>query len=453
MKHPQLHQLISTPGNEEAALQIIDKVLAEDMDDAEALFALGQYYVRQENYPVAYLMFRRVTELMPDHPSAWSNMGLCKVCLDRPEDSRSFFKQALRLDPYNAGALANLGLLASNDCDYSLALDYCNKLLGHRDHNEARVTRAFAHLALGHWREGWRDYTAALQTKYRIDIDYGLPRWGGRVKATVIVHGEQGLGDEIMYASCIPDLAKRIGWGNVILDVDARLAHWFRRSFPNARVYGDRRAEHRPWLAGSGATHSLAIGELPRFFRPDGPTRAKSYLVPNPELKFMYRALQRGRGECPCIGLCWSGGTRGTKASDRTINMDAIKSIMAAYPNARFFSLEYNPESAARGKPLGITHHHFAVGAGSSYDHTSAYIAALDLVIGTDTTAHHAAGAMGVPSRMIITARPLWLNSDIHGDTHGWYETVKLFRGTRSESISDTAKRYALSIDQQEKAA
>lgn len=453
MKHPDMHRLMAD-GQPEEALAIADAVLAGDYDDIESLFVLGQFYVRQENYPLAHVLFRRVSQLQPSNPSVWSNIGMCLVSLGDEREAVRCFEKALSINPDNPGALANMALIASNDCDYTKALGYCNRLLNKQHHIEAQVTRSFVNLALGNWAEGWDDYSAALQTKFRIDIDYGLPRWDGRSNARVIVHGEQGLGDEIMYASCIADLGQRIGHGNIILDVDHRLSAWFRRAFPHAAVYGDRRADERPWLADAGATHSIAIGELPRFFRRGGPTHAVGYLTPNPELKRMYTALQADGKPERRIGLCWSGGTKGTKQAARELDDESIRNLMRAFPDARFFSLEYNADQAKRGVPMGIAHHHFAVGAGSSYDHTAAYIAALDLVVGTDTTAHHAAGAMGVPSIMLVGARPLWINSDIHGDRHGWYDSVQLFRQRNGESWRQTTARFAQSqIPQLEDAA
>ena len=62
-------------------------------------------------------------------------------------------------------------------------------------------------LMLREWSEGWKLYHDTLGVKHREGRDYGLPEWNGE-PGTVVAYGEQGVGDEIMFATCLNELAQ-----------------------------------------------------------------------------------------------------------------------------------------------------------------------------------------------------------------------------------------------------
>lgn len=431
----------------QAALADLDKHLMADADNAEAIYLLGFYFVLMGNPPLAYNLFMRSFQLSGNDASC-NNVGMALSQLGRDDEAMEWFFKALKANPRNASAMNHIALTMCQRNRYAEAKQYCLDALKIKDTPETRTTLAFAMMALGQWEQGLVEYTYSLHTKHRVDIDYGLPRWNGEKDAVVIVHGEQGIGDEIMYARHISDMA--YACKQVIVDCDHRLRHLFQRSFPHARVFGDRRAEHRPWVQAEGATHSIAAGELMRFFTPGGPRRMERYIETDPDLARMYEALFNANDGRKVIGLTWSGGSRGTGQARRTFDDDALEALVANVVNAHstlhgppiLVSLEYDPQQALRGAKFGIQHRHFAVGRGASYDQTAALIDSLDMVIGTDTAAHHCAGAVGTPSVMFVHEYPLWSVSEIHGDRHGWYAGVEIHRKKRSETWAQAINRY-----------
>lgn len=445
----------------QAALADLDRHMLADADNAEAIYLLGFYFILVGNPPLAYNLFMRSFQLSGNDASC-NNVGLALSQLGRDDDAMEWFFKALKVNPRNASAMNHIALTMCQRNRYAEAKHYCLDALKIKDTPETRTTLSFALMALGEWEQGLVEYTHSLYTKHRVSIDYGLPIWSGEKDAVVIVHGEQGIGDEIMYARHINDMA--YACKQVIVDCDHRLRHLFQRSFPHARVFGDRRAEHRPWVQAEGATHSIAAGELMRFFTPDGPARMKRYIETDPALVRMYEALFLGPNDRQSydaggdagtpvrkvIGLTWSGGTRGTGRDRRTFDDEALETLVAGVVHNHstphgppiLVSLEYDPQQALRGAKFGIQHRHFAVGRGASYDQTAALIDSLDLVIGTDTAAHHCAGAVGTPSVMFVHEYPLWSVSEIHGARHGWYHGVEIHRKKRSESWAQAINRY-----------
>src|SRR5262249_19222305 len=120
-----------------------------------------------------------------------------------------------------------------------------------------------AYLVLRRFPEGWRNYERRFEAdKSLVRQDHPRPRWdGARVSGTLLIWGEQGLGDQILHASMIPDLERQAD--ELVLEVEPRLVDLFARSFAHARVvamgrgrYSGRVDKHEP------------IGGLGRHLRP-----------------------------------------------------------------------------------------------------------------------------------------------------------------------------------------
>lgn len=325
-----------------------------------------------------------------------------------------------------ATALIKLGRYEESikACDKSLAID-C-------EFKDALITKGFGLLSLGKLAEGWDHYQQAMGGKHRRHIEYGVPLWKGEPDCRVILHGEQGIGDEIMYASCIPDVIAISSM--VAVDCDARLSAILKRSFPNALVMGSRTAkpEQKAWVEKFKPTHSISLASLPVFYRRTPEAFPKSvYLRPKPSYKAMYRKLfQHETGKEKLIGIGWSGGTADTKEVEREIPLEAFAKLIEKYPDHGFVSLQYREDAQAQIDASGLPIHHFqfVTGKGASYEHTAAAIAACDKVVSTDTTAIHAAGAMGVPTHCLLSTPPMWVHAPWQGKSSPWYRDVALHR-------------------------
>ena len=89
---------------------------------------------------------------------------------------------------------------------------------------------------------------------------------GSRLEGkNILVYAEQGVGDEVMFASCIPDLMEEAP-GKLLLECSPRLEPLFGRSFPGVEVRGKTRDENFSWLQEEGPLdYSLPIDSLPKF--------------------------------------------------------------------------------------------------------------------------------------------------------------------------------------------
>ena len=347
------------------------------------------------------------------------------------EHAQAHYAKALELKPGNKDVLLSMATSGAMALDTDYCLHWAEQALLHGVEAErVRVQMAYAQLSLGNHEEGWPNYMHGIgRQKWRPDRRYGddEQRWDGTPGARVMLHGEQGIGDQIAFLSC---LAQAQASAHIVgLDLDAKIAPLVQRSFPDVSVTGD--------LADSVLSRqpepfdcSQAISALPAFYRKsqaDFP--GTPYLVADPLRRAAYRGLLDSLPPGKNIGLAWSGGNRYTQRHARTAPLEAMLPMLNR-PGFNWVSLEYKHDPVALDwlAEKGVNVHDVPYATRTNdYDDTAALIAELDAVVAVPTTAVHCAGALGVPTYCMVVPRP-----PIHyggtGSRMCWYGSVELFR-------------------------
>ena len=409
----------------DAAHGICVELLNEQPENLMVLHIMASVYSQAERYGLGYNLFKRMTEIAPQRHEGWNNMGLCQTGMSDHLGARKSFFRANDIRPHRPEVLANIGLTYLDEGDFKKAVTWCERALAVEPyHAGARGTLGFAQLALGEWSKGWKNYSYTIGGKFRKIVSYGdEPMWDGSPDQKIVVYGEQGLGDEIMYASCIPDIE-----GQVTLDCDARLTGLFRRSFPSVTVHGTRRDEEVDWIEDYDA--SCPIGKLPEFFRLSvSDCDKKPYLLPDPQRVLQWRELFKTFGK-PVIGLCWSGGGKHNHPHRREIDVADFQSLFEQ--DAVFVSLQYK-DSTTHPRVLEFPR----ATRTPDYDDTAGLVAALDHVVGIHTTVQHLAGAMGVPATILVPDKPMWIYAQ---DEIPWYGST-LHRKKAGETWKNCIRR------------
>jgi hypothetical protein len=261
------------------------------------------------------------------------------------------------------------------------------------------------------------------------------PKWDGKPVDNLFVYGEQGLGDEIMYASIIADAmphAKQIH-----LECDKRLKGLFKRSFPGVEVHGTRRVA-KDWAEGIQIDAGCAAGSLAYLYRHDRSACPRTpYLIADPERRIQWRALFDSWKK-PVIGIAWSGGRASTQRRTRRVGVEAFRPLIER-TDAVFVSLQYeDPTDEIAESGLPVRHIHRACQS-PDFDDTAAFVAELEYIIGVHTTVHHLAGAMGKPSTILVPNPCMWQYAT--GDSLPWYRAQTYHRQRKSESWVDCIRR------------
>jgi len=377
---------------------------------------------------------RRALELDPNLPEAHNCMGKVLKALDRPREAIAAYEEAIRLRPDYGKAYNNLGIALNSQCRFTEALAaYARAIELVPDYPEARWDKGHLHLLRGEFEEGWRGYEYGLGIKHgRTRSTYGqFPVWDGSPLAgkTILVLGEQGVGDQIMFASLLPDLVQR--GATCIVKMDDRLQPLLHRSMPDLRLVSRKDSELSD-IDHTRVDYQSRIGSLCQWLRPtlaSFPLR-QSYLEADPDLVAIFRERYRARfGSRLIVGISWRGGT-GEIMRLRSIPLSAWSSILrqegVGFVNLQYGDCRADLEAVRSGMGVEIFHDD-AVDPLKSLDDFAAQTAAMDLVISVDNSTVHLAGALNVPVWIMVPAVPDWRWMLDRSDSP-WYSSVRLFR-------------------------
>lgn len=439
------------------ALQTIERSIESDGGNPESFKLRAALRVAAGDVPAAVASYEQALALRPDDAPAHASLGylLFNDCGEYERGCRHL-ERALALDPDDTIAQCNytlLLLLHRGDPEAALAL--CDRLLS-RDPamHEARLNRALAALTLGRFETTWDDYEARKRVRgHYVPRSFPFPEWRGEDPAgkTVFVHSEQGLGDEIMFASCFGDLIDRAG--ACVIECSARLRALFARSFPRARFVAADAASTSG--ASERADLHVAAGSLPRFFRRswvDFPEHS-GYLRSDPELQAQWRRRLDALGAGLKVGLAWRGGAVSTRSALRSLELTALAPLFAL-PGCRFVDLQYGATDADRMKlreAIGSEPQRWPE-AIEDLEQCAALMANLDVVISVCTTVVHLAGALGRPVWVMTPRIAEWryLRS---GERMPWYPSASLVRqetpGDWNPVIEEVVRRLRARLEAQ----
>jgi tetratricopeptide (TPR) repeat protein len=423
--HANLGNTLQAQQRLDDAVACYQRALALKPDYAEAHYNLGNARQAQDLLAQAASCYERALALKPQLAQAHYNLGNTRQAQDNLEAALACFERAIVLKPGYAEAHYNLACVLQQQGRLDLALPRFQVAVDLKpDYAQARFGQALAQIQSGDFPHGWRTYESRWQS---IDHDtpkrtYAFPLWTGEKlsRGRLLLWGEQGVGDEIMFAGLVPD-ALRAG-NPITLDCDPRLQPLFARSFPGIEVLSGLTPD------ASFAAH-LPTGSLPGLFRAAESAFARSaspYLKPDPGERERFRTSYfDGR---LLVGLAWQ--TRNAKTGrKRSIDLSTLTPLFTL-PNIRWISLQYGDfdaleqQAVASNAPIHIDR---SVDQFADIDLFAAQVAAMDLVLTIDNSTAHLAGALGVPVGLMLpfAADWRWLK-DRHDSP--WYPTMRLFR-------------------------
>lgn len=403
---------------------------------ADVHINLGNVLQAEGQLDDAVACFKRALALRPGCAEAYNNLGNALQEQDRPDEAVACYERALAQKPDYATAHYNLGcvLRALGDLDGALA-QHRKALQIQPDYHRARFGEAITQLLGGDLAIGWRNFERRWQTE---DHDtprrtYPQPLWKGDKLSSgrLFIWGEQGVGDEIMFAGLMPDVLRT---GNrCILECDARLQPLFARSFPEVDVVSRDAPAHPEFTA------HLPSGSLPSLFRncPADFADTAPYLIADPEQREKFRGrYSDGRR---LIGLAWHTKNKRTGRS-RSIDLSLFAPLFAN-PEIRCVSLQYGDHNALKAQiadaPLLIDRE---VDQLSNMDLFAAQVAAMDAVITIDNSTAHLAGALGIPVSVLLPFASDW-RWQMEREDSPWYPSMRLFRQPRLRDWQSVIER------------
>ncbi len=419
----------------------------------EAAVRLAESQAQRGDAQGALDSFTHAARLRPDNPEIECGIGNAYRALGEFDEAAAAYDRVVRLQSDHAEAWCNLSTVFLDSGRPAEAIGYAERALAARaDFPEARWNMAQALLAQGDLAEGWRQYEYRLQRPSANELSFPIPVWAGTPlhDKTLFITAEQGVGDEIMFASCLPEAITAAG--ACVVECDARLVPLFERSFPRATFIARLTSAAGYPAAAPRPDARIAIGSLPRCFR----TRAEHfparphYLVPDAAAVSAWRARYAALGPGLKLGISWRGGRDPLAQRTRSLALGAWAAF-AKVSGVQLINLQYGDTPAelheAR-REHGMEIHDWAdADALKDLDGLAARIAALDLVISVDNATVHMAGAVGTPTWVMLPAAAdwRWMTS---GDDTPWYASLTLFRQPRAGDWAPVFERVNAALEQ-----
>jgi tetratricopeptide (TPR) repeat protein len=395
------------------AIADCDQAIALKPGLAVAHCVRGHALAALKRHQEAFASYDRAVELNPEYAEAWHHRGHACLNLGLVQNAVASYDRALAINPDNQGGLAN---------------------------------QSMCYLLAGDFSRGWERYEArwkALEVgfvappgsgKFMLTPEnFGKPLWGGTpTRGTVLVWPEQGIGDQIIFASMLADLQPRVG--KVVLALDERLHPLFARSFPGCEII-TREASRRP----NNYDFQIPAGGLGKHFRRsinDCIQHRRAFLVPDKAHSARLRE-SIDPGNLRLCGLSWSS-IHPEFGNDKSMALATLRPLLET-PGFRFVDLQYGDTSAERAalkQKTGIDIVHLDdIDLSKDIDGLAALIDACDVIVTISNTTAHIAGALGkeVWLMLPLNAARFWYWQTEREDSL-WYPHMHI---VRQHSIGD----------------
>ena len=427
-----LGQVLRDQGRHDEALAALRRATGLEPGYGANHAVVGELLHKLGRFNSARAALRRGIELgCAGDPNAWSLLANAHRHLGLLDDAIEHFRRAVSLSDGAAYARSNLGVAlalaghldeALREFDLALAQD--------PDDDTVCANAAYAHLTAGRLDTGWALWEHGIRggPRGRERLPEGVRRWAPDDQGTcVLVYREQGVGDEILFASVYPDLIAVAP--AVIVECDRRLTGLFARSFPDAtvRAFSFDPARGGETIVPPDFDRAIPAGSLPRHFRPDiasFPDR-RSYLVPDPARVSRWRERLAGHTR-PIVGISWRSIV---KTAERRLEYTQLREWgeILTIPGVTWVNLQYDDcerELREAERRFGVEVLRWPwLDLMNDFDEVAALTSCLDHVVAPRNAVAMLSGALGVPTTMMGNA---WDWSDLGTGRSPWFPSVEL---------------------------
>ena len=453
--HANLGALFQKKGQTTEAIYHFRAALAQQPADITILNNLGFAYVTLRAFDSAWEVAQQSLQV-EENPDAFNVLGLASRHQGKAKEALGYFTRALKLKPDAAEVYLNMGVAYRDLVEYDRALAAYDRALQLKpDYAEAHLSRALILLARAEFKKGWQEYEYGLLCGERSPCSHNYPVWRGEAlqSKTILVCAEQGLGDEIMFASILSEIIEQAR--HCVLECDAKLVKLYARSFPHVTLIPRRKAAEVDSMQRlPPIDFQSPIGSLPQYRRrrlEDFP-RHKGYLNADPDRVAYWKAKLDQLGPGLKVGIGWRGGTPKTDLERRSIPLVDWLPILER-EDILFVSLQYTDcreelEELKREYGIVVRHWREAI---DDYDETAALVCALDLVLTVQTAVFHLSGALGRPVWGLLRTPAEWRYM-AEGHSVPWYPSARLFRQRAPGNWAEVMRLVAADLSEFAKA-
>jgi predicted O-linked N-acetylglucosamine transferase (SPINDLY family) len=415
-------------GADAEALPHAEAALRGDPQRADGWTLLGILHKRAGRPAEAETAYRQALQLQPAYPDAWNNLG--NLLRDRNDRAGALaaYREAVHLNPGAAEPVHNLGVALEHFGDWDGALAAFEATV-QRDpqHVDGHWNRALARLLHGRFHDGFADYEWRFTRRQPPPRDCAPPPWRGEPLEgrTVLVWAEQGFGDAMQFLRFVPELKRR--GGRVVLEVLGEMMGLAAR-LPGVDAVSQRGLTPPAFdchVALMSLPHVLGIADdaLPTLVPY---VHADASRCSHWRTRLAAHGWQRERELA--VGWVWAGNPNVKNDAQRSPRFAPLAPWLRL-PGLRWFALQKGDgrrDLAAHDLPPHFVDLDAKI---QTFDDTAAVIAELDLVVTSDTSVAHLAGALGKPVFVTLPFQHDW-RWGLDETRSAWYPSARLFRQT-----------------------
>lgn len=442
-----LGRLAYVMGMKEIAEHLFARYLLTNPGSTEGTNNLACAQRDQLRFDDAIETLRPVIYANPGNALLWNTLGTILSEQGDMNEALTFFDEALRLDERFAKARYNRGNCILALGDPTTALEECEAALPgvvlESEKAMMRLARSTMLIASGDLEQGWDAYEERLKTDFA-DVTHFLvdkPEWtpdADMAGKRMLLVGEQGLGDEILFANMIPDILEALGpEGELSVAVEHRLVPLFRRSFPQANIdrHDTYKVDHHTvrvvkWIDEDDQIDFWAplASPLRRFRRTvDAFPNRPAFLKADPARVAHWQGVLAELGDQPKVGIVWKSLSMSSGRIRHFSPFESWKPVLQT-PGVRFINLQYGDraeEIAEARDNLGVEiWDPPGIDLKDDLDEVAALTCALDLNIGPANATTNIAAASGAPAWLISTPGA-WPR--LGTERYPWYPQMRVF--------------------------
>lgn len=375
---------------------------------------------------------RRALAKQPDHADAWTNLGAILQAQGQLDEAIDAYRHAVALRPEHGLTLSNLAQALQGRGDQEESMQYHRKAIAVApDVPLVHFNLALALLQGGEYAEGWREY----EWRWRGGVQklkprgFSQPQWQGEALdgKTLLLHGEQGVGDTFQFIRFLPDVLER--GARVVLEAQAPAVPLLRMlpGISSVFVRGQLLPSFDVHLPLMSLPHVLGLTDCASLA-----PRVPAYLPNDPARTANWSERMGPRDGRLRVGVTWAGNPSHVADRLRSIPASLIWDKLAALSDrVQFFSLQKDIRQEDRD--VLARHADTVRNLGEDFDSfadTAAVVTQLDLVLAVDTAVAHLTGGLGRPVWVLLPYLGDWRWGQRHRADTPWYSTMRLFHQT-----------------------
>lgn len=438
-------------GKPHEAKDVIAYVHELDPKNFPAFINLGNIHQALGEYKEAVNSALQAVQLDPKAALAYLNLGSALGSLGLIEDSKQAFLMAEFLDPNSILTKINLAQIEEklgNRANAKLIYEQVLNMI-HITPLEADLVKyylSYIYLIEGDLERGWIYYDLGFSallpaSSLRSNRKFSQPKWQGQtVTGTLLIWREQGLGDEILFSTCLGDLHDLNL--DIILECDPRLIGIYQRTYPKFRVRQESiNIDFTPQF--NDFDYQIAIGSLPRYFRRKiGEFDSKPYLwQPLTQSVVLVKERLAPHNNKILIGVCWRSAKLST---ERNSNYTALKdwASLLSNPNYQFVNLLHGDCEAEINEVEQLLNIKILrwkdINLKDDLETVLALTSQLDCVVSIGSAVSVIAASAGVNTLVLLQRSWVLLGNS---ENYPWYPNVKAFTVEVNEHVGINIKK------------